>query len=154
MTDENPERAHSIVKRSIDEYVATRSQQLEKLVAAFIKEAGSEKASEFVLVEERRGNTIRWYFAREDEVPPPVTDDHLATIIAAIESLSVFEADREGGGRVFVLADGFRNATIALLKEETSDYTLHSCTLREGKIQISLGALMPILEEQKLCKPK
>lgn len=46
--------------------LTSRSKHLEIYAAAFLKEVGSDKASQYELVEEWSEGKIRWYFRKRD----------------------------------------------------------------------------------------
>jgi hypothetical protein len=62
--------------QAIDELMKVRKEHLEKLACAFIKEVGSSKASEYALIEERDGNTWKWYFERRTNARVAVAEEH------------------------------------------------------------------------------
>lgn len=66
------------VKKAIDRMFNDRKEHLDRLAAAFVKEVGSTKASEYVLVEHQdiddRKITTRWKFVHKSKVPAPLGD--------------------------------------------------------------------------------
>ncbi len=55
-------------KEKMEQIERTRSEYMEKFAAAFLKETGSEKASQYKLVERHDGHTIEWSFEPKSSI--------------------------------------------------------------------------------------
>ncbi len=55
-----------MIEDLVEKVLRTRAAYIEMLAAAFLKETGL-KASESMLVEEKAGNQIRWYFKKRED---------------------------------------------------------------------------------------